>query len=76
MPGRILSEGDRLERLFFGGFDPLLRRRRGSPPLEREDCSPQLWPLVRNVFVKNSDPIAHKWFCQKTSRLLRPITPQ
>src|ERR1039458_7989873 len=27
------------------------------------------------VFVLNSDAIAHKWFCQKTNRLLRPITP-
>jgi hypothetical protein len=53
-----------------------LRRRRASRPVAREDRSPQLRLLVHSAFfVLNSDAIAHKWFCQKTNRLLRPITP-
>ena len=42
VPGRILSEADWRVRSALG-------MRRTSRPVEREDCSPQLPPLVRNT---------------------------
>ena len=54
-----------------------LRRQRASWRVEREDCfAATSAASAQYVLVLNSDAIAHKWFYQKTNRLLRPITPQ
>ena len=46
---------------------PPPNRGRDVPQTEAEGAS--------YVFVLNRYAIAHKWFCQKTNRLPRPITP-
>ena len=57
MPGRILSEADWLECLFFDGFDPHFEGDEPPKPVGREDCSPQLRPLF-----------AHYVFCAEQRR--------
>jgi hypothetical protein len=70
-------EGEQAEsnhRLVYTWAWPSPQKWRASPAIAHLAAAAQnVKRLVR--FLSNSGAIAHKWFCQKTNRLLRSITP-